>query len=82
MIADKKLIAHSNGSYGPKAANVMHKSDKLVSTCLSFMQRHNFPSIVGLYTVIWNVKGYMVTTECNCMSHVIILGILPLHYLE
>ena len=49
---------------------------------MSLMNRYNFPSIVCLYTIIWDVKCYMASTKCNWRSYVIFLLILPLRYLK
>ena len=46
------------------------------------MKWFDFPSVVCLYTIIRNFKGYMVTTKCNGRSYVIFLLILPLHNLK
>ena len=50
-------------------------------TCMSFLNWYNFPSIVCLSTILWNVKGYLVTIECNWRSYIIFLLILPLCHL-
>ena len=51
-------------------------------TYTSLLKWYNFPSIVSMCTIIWNVKGYMVTNKCNGRSYVIFLLILPLHHLK
>lgn len=49
---------------------------------MSFMNWYNFPSIVCLCTILWNVKGYLVTIKCNWRSNVIFLLVPPLCYLK
>ena len=49
---------------------------------MSFMNRYNFPSIVCLHTIIWDVKCYTVRTKGNWRSYVIFLLILPLRHLK
>ena len=51
-------------------------------TYARLMKWFDFPSTVGVYTIIWDVKGYMVTNKCNWRSYVIFLLILPLHHLK
>ena len=51
-------------------------------TYTSFGNWCNFPSTVSLYTIIWDVKGYMVTTKCNETGYVTFLLILPLQHLK
>ena len=46
------------------------------------MHWYNLPSIVCMYTIIWDVKGYMVPIKCDVRSYVIFLLILPLHRLK
>ena len=46
------------------------------------MHWYNLPSIVCMYTIIWDVKGYMVPIKCDGSSYIILLPILPLHRLK
>ena len=54
----------------------------LSCTYASFVKWSNFPPIVCFYTIIRNVKGYMVPTKRNGRSYVIFLLILPFHHLK
>ena len=49
---------------------------------MSLVQWFDFPSIICLYTIVWNVEGYMISTKCNGRSYVIFLLVLPLYYLK
>ena len=49
---------------------------------MSFMNWYNLPFIVCLCTIIWDVKGHMVSIKCNGRSYVIFLLILPLCHLR
>ena len=51
-------------------------------TYMSSVNWYNFPSIVCLYTIIWNVKSHTVTINCYFRSYVIFLLILPLRHLK
>ena len=46
------------------------------------MHWYDLPSIVCHCTIIWDVKGYMVTSKCDGSSYVMFLLILPLCHLK
>ena len=49
---------------------------------MRLMHWYNLPSIVCLYTILWDVKGYTVTSKCDGRKYVVILLILPPHNLK
>ena len=49
---------------------------------MRLMKWYNLPSIVCLYTTMWDVKGYMVTSKCDGRSYVVFLLKLPVHHLK
>jgi len=54
----------------------------LTLTYARLMKWFDFPSIVGVCTIIRDGKCYMVTIKCNGRSYVILLVVLPLHHLK
>ena len=49
---------------------------------MRLMKWYNHPSILCVYTILWDVKGYMVTSKCDLRSYVVFLLILPLRHLK